>query len=344
MNYNIGIDTSNNLYTFDYVNCFEKPLGIILSNVKDIYQSFFYIYLKMFQSYNICRFLDPSIFYTVDFNVALTYIIVEKLGFELIVDNVEPCYLHSIVKKHIDAGRPSLIPGNLRELPYSEHYQINDWKHLFLVNGYNEEKRVYSVVDNKQHKNANVLRYDEISFNYTLIEQLYTSANEKLNVKSVWSIYRNENKENPDTLELLKDVFSLLLNNRAKQPYKELDYIQRINNEVDEGITENKEEAVDPTTQIDFIFLRLVKYKYTFYNELLNVLKTYPINPELTEKIGSLKTEMYEKWTNITNNVLVCRYLKQKIEISEELIQVQKQEEEMERLLHVIRGKVGLNS
>lgn len=341
MNYTIGVDTSKNLYTFDFVNCFEKPLGLILSNEEEVFQSLFYIYLKMLQSYSIRGFDDPSVFYTVSFNDALVYIIGKKLGFEIMIEEAGSYNLHQIIRGHLDEGRAALVPGNLRELPYSDYYQTSDWKHLFLVNGYNEEKEVYSVIDSKHEKNVNVLRYEEFSFKYKLIEQLFTSAKEKLNVASIWSIYRKEETERLTEKELLKDVFDLLLNHKMEQPYKELDYIQRINKEIDEGFEEDTEEgSLDPTTKTDFIFLRAVKYKDTFYNELLNVLVKFPINPEYIERFKWLKTGLYMKWTDVINNTLVYRCLKQKVEKNDKLVQALKQEEEISRLLHLIRKEL----
>lgn len=340
MNYCIGFDTSGNLYTFDYVNCFEKPLGLILCNEDEKFQSFFYIYLKLFQSYSIREFDSPEIFYTVGFNNALTYIIGRKLGFKVLINEADATNIHLIIRQYIDDGYPALVPGNLRELSYSEHYQTSDWKHLFLVNGYNEEKKTYSVIDRRDEEKSDFLRYDEVSFSYELIERLNTSAREKLNVSSVWSIYRKEETENPEELELLNDILDLYLNHRMEQPYKELDYIHRINKEIEGGSVDNTDEVSDPTTQIDFIFLRSVKYKDTFYSELINVLRKYPINQELIARLDYLRTELYKKWTSIMNNSLVHRYLKQRTDLKSELIQVQKQEEETRQLVHLIKAEL----
>ncbi|WP_171629064.1 BtrH N-terminal domain-containing protein [Paenibacillus plantarum] len=337
MNYTIGLSTSNNLYTFDYTNCFEKPLGLILSNEEEMFQSYFLTYLKMFQSYRFSSLDSHSIFYTVDFNDALSYIIKEKLGFEVVIQDEEVEDVHRVIKQLLSEGHPVMVPGNLHELNYSEHYQTNDWKHLFLINGYNEVKQAYSVIDSNHKKNITTLRYEEFTFSFPLIEQLYLSAKEKLNVSSIWSIYRLEDKDYPKDRDLLLDILEWFIDRRYKGTYKELEYIERINKQIIDGIIE---EELDITKQIDFIFLRAVKYKDTFYTEFLKLLDNNLVDTESVQKLHQLKKDLINKWTDIANKALIRHYLKETVTLDVEIQQVLKQEAEILRIICLIRDEV----
>lgn len=337
MNYNIGLNAYANTYSFDYVNCFEKPLSIIVNNDDEALQSFFLVYLKMIQSYNISGYDDPEFFYTVNFNRALSYILGDKLGYEYRIEEVKPSNIHHLIKEYIDRGWPVLVPGNLYELSYSEYYQTGDWKHLFLINGYHEEKETYSVIDNNHEPKNEIQKYSETLFSYTLLEKLYTSAKEKLKVPSVWSINRTQDFKELNELELLEEIIHVFLHCKKEHPYKEIDYIHQINREIDENTVdlENEKES-DVTKQIDFIFIRTIKYKDTFYNELHTLLKKRNVPSEMLHEFNQIKTQLNRSWTNIMNEVLVNRYLMQKTLLDESLIYIQNKEKKMDEIIYRI--------
>lgn len=342
MNMTLGVDTSTNLYSFDSINCFEKPLGLILANEDIRFQRFFYIYLKMFQSYRFSRFGDSSVFYTVDFNGALDYILQTRLGFTLLSRTEEAGTLHQAVREHLDAGRYAMVPGNLRELSYSEYYQTGDWKHLFLINGYNDRSRTYSVIDTKHERIASVNRYEEFTFSYDLIERLYASAKEQLQTDSVWSLYRRDESADIRERELAADIFRWFLDERLEQPYKELEYIERINTAVGRVKAGGKKEEPDPdpTAQIDFMFLRSVKYKDTFYKELLAALVKLPVNQEHVRKLSVLKEKLYKAWSDIANFALVQHYLNEYVDLEANLAQVQELEDEAVHWIYGLRQEL----
>lgn len=335
----VNVDTSKNLYTYNYVNCFEKPLGLILNNYGDVLQSFFYIFLKLFQSYGIKDFEGQDIFYTVSFNNALRFILEEKLDFKIEIVEEVPDRIHRVIKKRTDEGYPALVPGNLRELPYSEYYRTGDWKHLFLISGYDEEKEIYTVIDSDHKKNDHLLEYKKAFMSFGLLERLYASAKEKFNIANIWGIDKKDGSGYPKEKELLNDVFDLFLNHRTNQPYKELEYINRINSEIDEKAEEKEEALEDPTAQIDFIFLRAVKYKETFYNELTKMLKRQSIENEPVERLSLLKTNILKKWNDIANTALVQHYLKEKADLNREIAEVTGLEEEMRQFIGSLQNK-----
>ena len=51
--------------------------------------------------------------------------------------------IHKIIINLIKSNKPVLLTGNLKELYYSSHYKEQDARHLFLIVGYDNEKKIY---------------------------------------------------------------------------------------------------------------------------------------------------------------------------------------------------------
>lgn len=349
MSYSLGLDASVNGYTFDYVNCFEKPLGIILANDEQHLQSWLWIYLKMLQCYRLESSVGSDVFYTIDFNSALLRILGQKLGYVMEHQKVQPDQLNDIVKKHIHSGHPALVPGNLRELPNSSYYGSGDWKHIFLIHGYDDERQLYTVTDTDHQPTGPVLHYKERQMAYELVDELFRSAGEHLHTSWVWSIHQPEDYVPPDEKELLLEALHWLIHRRSSQPYTELEYIERINcgkNAADacsEYISDEAggvSEADDPVSKVDFMFLRSVKYKELLYRELHTVLKRCELSHESLEQLEQRRTQLCRLWSAIANQALVSHYLQQAVRLTEEMNTVLKEEEEMIQLLIHIEQEV----
>jgi hypothetical protein len=338
MNYDIGLDPSVNTYTFDYINCFEKPLGLILGNDEKDLQSFLYVYLKMFQSYRLHLFDDASVFYTIGLNKALIHILGDKLGYEVEDRQTAPDQLHELIAERIEQGRAVLVPGNLRELPWSDYFGRGDWKHVFLINGYDDSHRVYTVTDTDHKPSGEHLLYSERTMSYELIETLYRSVGERLDTASVWSISLKEPAPPVSEADLLSGALNLYLKGRSSRPFRELDFLQRINEGI--GSEAAPEEPPDVASQVDFMFLRTVKYKELFYRELHTVLQRCGLGSYYLESLESSRSELCRSWGQIANQALVLHYLKEPVEWTEEHERVLQKENEMERLISLIHKEL----
>lgn len=330
------------MYSFEYVNCFEKPLGIIIDKSGIIYQNMFYLYLKLIQCYKIKGFVNSSYFYTIDYNKALKYVIEDVLGFQSKITIANVDIIHSVIKDYIDNDMYALVPGNLKRHFNTSYYKKNDWQHLFLVNGYDDEKEIYYVVDSNHSNGNNGEYYTNLVFSYDFLESLYESAEESFGVTSVWGIY-NTKKEMKPVKELLSGFLDMYLNCVEKQPYYEIDYIEKLNQVVSEGCgIEYDENDYGIIKSVDFIILRSIKYKELMYNQFIKILEYFNIERNIIEQIEFVKVSLLANWYNVANKALVYKFLKQSADLCDDVFDCIEFEKKMyglliklnERLLH----------
>lgn len=316
----ITIDVKNSKDTFEHLNCFEKPLGMIMEQVYGYAESSFYLFLKLLQCYKIEGFEDESLFYTIDYNKALKYIIEDILGFQPRITKANADILHSVIKDYIDHGMYALVPGNLKQHYNTEYYKKNDWQHLFLVNGYDDEKEVYYVVDSNHENGNNGECYMDLVFSFDFMKELYESAGEAFQIESIWGFYdiKGEKKTQKQLLSLFLELY---LNHSNQQPFYEIDYIDRIN----QIVRENQEEIYDEndyksTKSIDFIFVRSMKYKELMYQELIKLLQRLDYNQDIIMQIATTKDKILLQWNNIANKALVYKFLKKESDLYDDIL------------------------
>jgi hypothetical protein len=333
MNKLIPVDGSQNTYSFEYINCFEKPLGIILHNYGEMYPGIFHLYLKLIQCYKINGFEASDIFYTVGFNKALKYVIEDVLKFRTCIKTCEVNGLHSVIKGCIDQGIVALVPGNLKLFYNSPYYGVSNWQHLFLVNGYDEDKEVYYLSDSNHSDGNNGQNYKSLVFGRSYLEALFQAAKESFHLSCVWGICREDGNKKSER-ELLMNLLDMYLHQTDRQPYYEVDYIERINREIREGRTAgHQENDYEIVNSIDFIFLRSVKYKETFYNELLHILQRYGADQDKLDRIRELERTLLKQWLNLANNALVFQFLKRQVDLYDDIFDCIETEKNMKLII-----------
>lgn len=120
----IAIDPSTNKYDFNYVTCFEKPLGLTLSSFGESYQRLFLLYLKLFQTYRTRTFGKQEL-YLYDFRKVVKWIVENQLKLKLTIQKPENDEIYDIIQRELDQHRAVLVTVNLKELYYSRHYKLN---------------------------------------------------------------------------------------------------------------------------------------------------------------------------------------------------------------------------
>lgn len=343
MNNTINIGTANNLYTFDYINCFEKPLGMVLDQQQDKFQDWFYLYLKMVQSYNISQFLDNNIFYTITFNNVVRWIIEDKLKLHIEVQDILAQDIHEYIKSQLNMKRPVLVTGNLRELSYTKHYKVSDWGHMFLLNGYDDEKELYNIVDGEHKKpEGNLFEYGAFTMDYFLMERLYNSIKTKYNLGFVGVIYSDgKSSSEVNEKDLLMEFLDLFIEGRSTQPYKEVDYVEELLKRIKNGEEQNIPiNNFNPSKQIDFVFTRGIKYKEVLYQILVSILKRHICDVKMIERLEENVGLVISKWTKILNMSLISYHLKNIFNISDKISEVIVIEEEVISILKQLRDKM----
>ncbi|WP_113673416.1 hypothetical protein [Vallitalea guaymasensis] len=337
----LSIDSTKNKESFNYVNCFEKPLGLILGNHDEKIKNNFFLLLKLMQSYNIECFDDASIFYTIEYNEALAYIFEDMLNIQMNIQKTHRANLNNVIKNNIDNGRFALVPGNLKVYPGSEYYEEYDWKHLILVNGYNDEEKIYYVCDNTHEEGNDGSQYIHGTIDYELLEKLFESAVDSFDISSVWSLNIEENAGSYSEKEMLMNVLDLYLYNRSEQPYMEIELMNTVQDKIQAGerIKTNC-EGEEILKSMEFILLRTIRYKEFFYQEMVTKLRTLDFDENMVNKIENVSLKITEFWMKIANSVLINYHLMQKFDMDDQIIRVMAKEKEMFRLLDRVKGEL----
>ena len=139
-NYLRNIDDTIESYSLDYLDCFERPSAIVLDSLLENGGSMYIMITKLLKSFYLFNEItqdDVMDLITRNFGINCYNVPVGNHLIESVID----C---------LNEGNPVLVPGNLKKLYYSEHYMINDWRHLFLIKGYDDEGKIFKIVDSTQ--------------------------------------------------------------------------------------------------------------------------------------------------------------------------------------------------
>lgn len=150
-------------YYIDEVTCFEHPVAVALNYYDERYCS---LYISLSKIYGIyCGGIDNTVREDVRERVF------EDLKNIVKVNKVEYSKISwDIIKENIDSGKPLIAGVNLKSIFYSEHYLKEDWGHWMLINGYDEDSKTLSIVDNTQFGHLGE-KYDEFIITYEMLQR-----------------------------------------------------------------------------------------------------------------------------------------------------------------------------
>jgi hypothetical protein len=139
-NYLRNIDDTIESYPLDYLDCFERPSAIVLDSLLENGGSMYIMITKLLKSFYLFNEITQD---------DVSDLISKNFGINCYNIPVEDHLIASVIDC-LNEGNPVLVPGNLKMLYYSEHYMINDWRHLFLIKGYDDERKIFKIVDSTQ--------------------------------------------------------------------------------------------------------------------------------------------------------------------------------------------------
>ncbi|MDI9216410.1 hypothetical protein [Clostridium tertium] len=336
---NNKIKPNNDTYPFDRINCFEKPIGIALDSFGENYSGYYYMLIKLIQSYNIKGYMIKN---NKNFDMDITKKLLEDV-FEIKLNNKTGDSIYSIIKEQIDRNNPVLVPANLKGLFYSKYYKESDWPHLFLIKGYNENHELYNIMD-YLHLSSDEGTYRDFFISFSVMDELFGMYNSSISEKTVYYMedvrinYNKTEKYSHD--KFIDNVINLYLNLQDDQPYKELDFINQINDYIDKlksnPISENDRNHIVTDNKLDFLTINLmniIKYKEVFIDELLNKIPLTESCSNIKQKLLSTKKDLVNKW-NITINMMLRNiYKRKKINSDDYIIETIKYEEKMKNLV-----------
>ena len=138
-------------YEIEEVNCLERPVAMVLNSYCPIYRNLYLFHEKMNRCYNL-HFYD-DIGYKDKISMKRAQIILEQELGILMHRVVERDEMHQLILEQLKKNNPVIVPGNLKEIYYSKFYNKENWKHSFLLHGYNLDNKLYFIYDSVQCEN-----------------------------------------------------------------------------------------------------------------------------------------------------------------------------------------------
>ena len=282
----IQMRDTENIYTLDKVNCFERPTAIVLEHMNSCYSSFYLMFRKYFYSY------------MQDFN---DYFIFDMLGLKYVKkDSTND--IGTIIYECINTQKPVLIPGNLKELYYSDHYKTQNWPHLFLVNGYDFDNNLYRIFDATQVKGLNGKQvYMDFTVRSEDIESVYKSYTYTYGNSNAYISYFENINNSIDKKELLNKFF-VMMSNKDKTKYLEHSKCTELASTLLECV--DIKRATNIVNSMMPFLINSTKSKIVMIDEMLRLLRSFSLTLEEVEEINFLKKNTSDAWSQLISKFI----------------------------------------
>ena len=298
----INMKDTKAYYELDKVSCFERPTAIVLGTIDSDYPSLFLMYRKFFQVYNVDT--DNETDDNLDFIQKIEDCIFDKLGLECVHIEVKNDIRSAIIKP-ITCQIPVLVPGNLFELYYTDHYKSNDWPHLFLVNGYDTDNDLFYILDYMQNagtsENQAYVAYEKFVIRGDDLVSLNNSFKHFSEDTSIKHFKKQETFSYINKREIISDFLQLLKNRSNKQQFIEKSLSEKIKT----LLISNTDTTDKNLNDLFHALSKSPKYKEVMISEMLCLLRNYSITDDEINEMETLKEKIIRSW-----NVIIKEFFK----------------------------------
>ena len=305
----------NDIYSVDEVNCLEKPLGVMLSNFNPLYRSFYLLFQKMTQSYNIEYYHEES-FRKKNTMSRSSDILGRELGIQLYrVEDPED--LLGFINDKLAENNPVIIPVNLRELYYSTYYNKADWIHSFLIFGHNEKNKLYDIFDSTQRHDADEFNLYKFVVEEDTLYRMHKSFSDHIYQEGIYYVISSDISLDVDLHKYLYKCIDMFCNSRMANAYVELDIVDQIL--TDKQVNQQNIKRL----------MRRCHYKKVFYSELEGLLRTVKVDTDLLDKYIAIQDELLKIWYKINGKIMYYLYKNKSEKVKKEIQQALMIEEDM---------------
>ena len=177
----------------------------------------------------------------------------------------------------------------IKEIYYSKFYNKENWKHSFLLHGYNLDNKLYFIYDSVQCENEKEMC--KFCIPQKTLEQGYESYCNNFYEAGIYFIESNEVDRNPDYRKMILSGLQLFVNNRKKQPYFEIDLIQHFL------------QKENPSGEELLQLFEINNYKKVFLSEMRNLLAYLEVEGEVVEKLVACNQELLAEWRKVESKI-----------------------------------------
>jgi hypothetical protein len=197
-----------------------------------------------------------------------------------------------------------------------------DARQLFLVNGFDQNKKVFYII-NGEHNWTRNKNYQPFVIPFATLTELYILFNQRIADGYLCTV---EKGEKIDFFHLVNECLYLFLQKSMRQPYRELTYVERIQKHIlhpDEPRTKD----------LDILFLRTIKYKGLFYSLLSSLISNFWDNKTFVAEMDQNKKQIMEGWEKVRDTSILGLHLKRKFTVDDKVKAVLQHEEHMQNMI-----------
>ncbi|MGV8146281.1 MAG: hypothetical protein ACLKAK_10800 [Alkaliphilus sp.] len=306
-------------YTIAEINCFEKPIAIALTKYDPFLSHLYYISLKMLQVYDVKGFCCQNY----DAFPILSSIkeVMLRLGFSLEEAQIENS-LSDVIMKEINNGHIVFVEGNLKELYYSKHYRTNNWNHLFLIKGYDQEREIYYINDASQLL-SDEITYKDFILTFDIMNNMFQN-----NIRRTKSIYtlRQQNYNQCNRFKLMAEFLKPFLESRIIELLNEETQLLRLE---EEFLTDQDKELIVNNLR------KILINKRVLINEIILALRELNLE-EQVEIINESANGVIKGWEVIINRTIRNIYRNVKEDIRLKIVRIKEVEERFHKSMSEI--------
>lgn len=280
----------NNIdYSVDYISCYQKAFGTCLNKFNPDYARLFYMLSSACKCYEFSKFKD------LDFQAIQSKIINDVFQISFATEKVSDNF-HDEIMDHIKAGNPVVVPGNLRELFYSQHYKESDWGHPFIIKGFDSDKQLYYIIDDA-HLTGDVSK--DFSIRYEDLESVFNAFNTFISsdVKHRIYVFSKNSKNLKEPYDVFSEIISIYLDEYHYEHKEKILLDQICQDELLKGNYEN--QFFNPL----YILKNMPKYKEVFFAELIHSFQLYmDVSEKTLTNLENQKNDLKSLWEMCINS------------------------------------------
>ncbi len=223
------------------MNCRDRSIAMLLGHKNDMLVNYFKFLIGAKRGYYLA---GVGLGESVDWREEIFHTkILEKLGYKLKISFIDRQKgIHSEVAEVIDNGRPVCVWLDEYYLFYTPFYLNSHTGHIAVINGYNREKKLYSIFDHNHLRSLNMskeVNYGQFYCTFDTVENIYLQQDEDKNFIVTLDRVPDEGTIETGKLhdQFKKTVKYLLLSNKAagKDVYTVYDSVKEKGNNLDIG-------------------------------------------------------------------------------------------------------------
>ncbi|WP_010250905.1 BtrH N-terminal domain-containing protein [Acetivibrio cellulolyticus] len=222
------------------MNCRDRSIALLLGHKDDMLVNYFKFFIGAKRGYDLkgCGLEESDNWMEEIFHSK----VLEKLGYKLRITDIDnQKNIHSAVSQVIDDERPVCVWFDEYYLFYTPFYLNSHTGHIAVVNGYNKEKKLYSVFDHNHLRSFNTSReieYGRFYCTFETLENIYSNQGKEQSFIITLDKISDEDQLETGKLheQFMDTVKFLILNNKAgKDAYTVYNSVKEKGNNLDIG-------------------------------------------------------------------------------------------------------------